>query len=117
MTGNSLGGMKQARATNSVCSLPRLRSLHPRRKQLVGADHARGETLLVHVAADRLESRAIGFESIGPEIGAKHPPRFFDVIDQPRQRNAQRIGVVEATDRKIARFDERAVDAARRTTA
>src|SRR5258708_6019013 len=49
-----------------------------------------------------------GEVAVGPRIG------LTNAVDQPWQRNAQRIGVVEATDRKIARFGERAVDAARR---
>src|SRR5262249_15195578 len=53
-------------------------------------------------------------ETIGPEVLAELAPGFLDVIDQPRQRDAQGIGVVEAVDREVARFYERPVDAARR---
>src|SRR5262245_63038637 len=83
-------------------------------KEFVCAHHPRGEALLVDVAADRLEGRPVGFETIGPEVLAELAPGFLDVIDQPRQRDAQGIGVVEAVDCEIARFYERPVDAARR---
>src|SRR2546430_1362524 len=74
----------------------------------------RGEALLVDVAADRLERRPVWLEPVGPEVLAELAPRFLDVIDQPRQRDAQRIGVVKAVEREVARLHERPVDVARR---
>src|SRR5262245_63954721 len=81
-----------------------------REQEFVCAHHPRGEALLVDVAADRLEGRPVGFETIGPEVLAELAPGFLDVIDQPRQRDAQGIGVVEAVDREVARFYERPVE-------
>ena len=54
-------------------------------KQFVGFDRSRGEALLVDILADRCECRAIGLESIGPEIVTELPPSLFKMIDQPRQ--------------------------------
>jgi hypothetical protein len=48
----------------------------------------------VDIAADRLEGRPVRLEAVGPKILAELAPGFLDVIDQPRQREAQRIGVV-----------------------
>src|SRR5919198_6621935 len=98
--------------TSNNCTVP-MSSFHARREEFVCADHPRRKSLLMDVAADRLEGGAVGLETIGPEIRAEYAPCLFDVIDQPRQRDAQRIGVVKAADREVARFHERPVDAAR----
>jgi len=69
----------------------------------------------VDVAADRRQGGTVRLKAVGPEVGAEYAPRLLDMLDQPGQRDAQRIGVVEAADREVARFDERAVDAACRS--
>src|SRR5215470_13718380 len=76
----------------------RSRSLDRKRKQLLRRDDARCETLLVHKAADRFPGRPVGLDAIGPEILAEDAPVLLDVVDQPRERDPQRIGVVEAVD-------------------
>src|SRR5690242_2451183 len=83
-------------------------------EEFVRAHYARRKALLVDVAADRRQGRTVRLEAVGPEIGAEYAPRLLDMLDQPRQRDAQRIGVIQAADREVARFDERAVNAARR---
>src|SRR5436305_4759467 len=45
---------------------------------------------------------------------AEQPPSLLDMIDEPRQRNAQSIGVIQAVDSDVARFAERLIDAPRR---
>ena len=83
------------------------------RNSSLALDHAGRQALLVHVAADRLESRPVRLETIGPKVLAEHAPRLLDMVDQPGQCEPQRVGVIEAFDREIARFAEGAVDAAR----
>src|SRR5436309_2469830 len=85
--------------------------LHLHRKQLLRRDNARREPLLVREAADRFPGRPVGLHAIGPKILAEHAPVLLDVVDQPRERDAQRIGVVEAVDRNRPRLAERLVDA------
>src|SRR5262249_28165554 len=85
-------------------------SLHAGCKKFVRAHHPRRKALLVDVAADRRQRRTVRLKAVGPEIGAEYAARLLDVLDQPRQRDAQRIGVIEAADREIARFPERAVN-------
>ena len=49
----------------------------------------------MHIAPDRLEGRTVRLETIGPEILAEDAPSLLDVVDQPGQRDPQRISVVE----------------------
>src|SRR5262249_20262810 len=85
--------------------------LHLHRKQLLWGHDARRQPLLVHEAADRFPGRSVGLDPVGPEILAEHAPALLDMVDQPRQRDAQRIGVVEAIDCDRLRLAERLVDA------
>src|SRR5262245_46017369 len=70
-------------------------------EQLVCTHHARGKALLVDVASQRREGRPVRLEPVRPEILAEHAPRLFHMIDQPRQRDAQRIGIIKAADCEI----------------
>ena len=75
----------------------------PRQKHLLHPYRPRGETLLVHVAAHRGEGGAVRLNAVGPEVRAEYAPRLLDVVEQERQREMQRVAVVEAGDRDIAR--------------
>src|SRR5438105_7402763 len=89
--------------------------LTPRRMRRVRLrSPPRRETLLVDVAADRRQRGTVRLKAVGPEIGPEYAPRLLDVVNQPGQRDAQRISIVEAADREVARLPERPVNAARR---
>src|SRR5205823_3005973 len=87
------------------------KSLHPGRKQLVRRYYSRGETLLVHVASDRLVSGPVRLQAVGPEVVPDDAPGFLDMIEKPGQGKAQGVGIVETLDGKIARFAQRLVEA------
>src|SRR5215831_12674133 len=88
-----------------------IKLLHLHRKQFFRRHRARRQALLVHEAADRLPGGPVGLDAIGPEILAEDAPILLDVIDQPRQRDAQRVSVVEPVDRDRLGVAERLVDA------
>src|SRR5207248_744516 len=50
---------------------------------------------------------------VGPEILPKDAPNLLDVIDQPRQREPERIGVVQSVHRDRFGFAKRLVNALR----
>src|SRR5258705_11968600 len=75
-------------------------------KELVCTYHARGEALLVNVAADGFEGGPVRLETVGPEIVAEHAPGLLHVIDEPGQMDTERIGVVQTVDRQLARSHE-----------
>src|SRR5215467_1401560 len=89
-------------------------SYHVERENLLRRNHTRRQILLVHVLPDRAKRRAIGLEAVGPKVLAEDAPGLLDVVDQERQRQMQRVGVVEAVRRDITRLAERPVKALRR---
>src|SRR5215813_1213621 len=101
-----------------ACNLPRVPwegrqsrfSIDPYQKQFFRRHRARRQALLVHEAADRLPGWPVGLDAVSPEILAEHAPILLDVVDQPRQRDAQRVGVIEAVDRDRLGVAERLVD-------
>src|SRR5215472_4392074 len=63
------------RSLGSLCVYAQCpRSGKVRHEQLVRHDDARREMLLVHIAADGGERRAVRREPVGPEILAEGPP-------------------------------------------
>src|SRR5690242_7634623 len=86
---------------------------HVGREQFFRRNRAGRKVLLVDVLPDRRERRAVGREAVGPEIVAEHAPGLLDVVDEERQREMQRVGVVEAVDRDVARRAECLVETLR----
>jgi len=80
------------RAACGVIARSDVGSFHCGRKELACAHHARGETLLMNVAADGFEGGPVPLETIGPEIVAEYAPSLLDMIDEPRQSDPQRVG-------------------------
>src|ERR1700676_2253776 len=74
-------------------------SYHPGREKLVRRQRTGREVLLVDVLPDGGERRPVRLEPVGPEILAEHPPGLLDMVDQERQRQVERIGIVEALHR------------------
>src|SRR5712671_4261766 len=88
-------------------------SYHAGRVKLFRRNLAGREVLLVDVIPEGREGRTVRLQAVGPEILAEHPPGLLDMIDQERQRQVQRIGVVEALRREVARRAECLVEALR----
>src|SRR5947208_3419741 len=63
--------------------------LHLHREQLLRLHNPRRQPLLMHEPSDRFPGRPIGLHAIGPEVFAEHAPILLDVVDQPREREAQ----------------------------
>src|SRR5258705_11092154 len=85
-------------------------SYHVGREKLFGRNLAGREVLLVDVIPEGREGRTVRLQAVGPEILAEHPPCLLDMIDQEGQRQVQRVGVVEALHREVARRAECAVE-------
>src|SRR5262249_18013739 len=58
-------------------------------------------------------SRPVRLKAIGPILLSHDAPGFLDVIEQPRQRQAQGIAVIESVDGEIARLAQRTIEAFR----
>src|SRR4030088_1953818 len=80
-------------------------------EQLIGLDDAAAQALLMNIAAECRQRRPVRFKTIGPEVLTEDAPRLLDMIEQKRQSDAQRVGVIETLDRNIARLLEGLVKA------
>src|ERR1700682_6441417 len=88
------GGMGSLRRRAHRAAQPP--SYHAGREKLFRRNLAGREVLLVDGIPEGGEGRTVRLQAVGPEILAEHPPGLLDVIDQERQRQVQRVGVVEA---------------------
>src|SRR5262249_41117837 len=80
-------------------------------EKVVGDDALGRQALLVDIAAERIPGGTVLLQAISPEIFAEDAARLLDVIDQERERDHQRIGVVIGLECRIARLHERAIKA------
>src|SRR5262249_13877325 len=82
-------------------------------EQLVDAHPATGELLLVEVAYQRSQRRHAAVDRIVPDLRPEDTLRRFHLVDDPREADRQRIGIVHRLMGKLARPAERMVKADR----
>src|ERR1700731_2475371 len=74
-----------------------------RHEQFLNAHPAARKALLIKIRNQGLERRPAAFNRIIPDLRPEHMMRRFDLIDDPRQADSQRVSVVHRSIGNLAR--------------